>query len=160
MNGPPLTLGGGPWFCASSAGALLFQQRFDLYGVFGRAGHGYAGVHFFKARHFFGGELEVEEGGVFSYALRVRRLWDYCRAALHEEAQRRLRGAFAVRGGDGRQLRVFEHFVSASLPERRVGHAADAVFVHPFALGAALAEQVHLYLVRGGRDFVEFYQVY
>ena len=62
-------LGGGPWFCASSAGALLFQQRFDLYGVFGRAGHGYAGVHFFKARHFFGGELEVEEGGVFSYAL-------------------------------------------------------------------------------------------
>ena len=65
-----------------------------------------------------------------------------------------LRRGLAVLFSKGEHSGLFEHFAAVSLTKRGVGHVRHPAFVHPAALGGALAIEVRLNLVDGRDDLV------
>ena len=68
-------------------------------------------------------------------------------AVLRQEAEQDLRRRFPVLPGKRKHRGLLKHFVPIALTQRGVGHVSDLLFVHPDALGAALAVEVRFDLV-------------
>ena len=103
---------------------------------------------------FICGQREIEQGEILPDMLRLGAFGNDGDAFLRQEAEQDLRRGFAVLLCKGKHGRFLEHFILIALAKRRIGHVRHILFVHPAALGAALAVEIRFDLIHCRDDLV------
>ena len=130
------------------------QRKFHKLRCFRLADQRFFFVQCGETCHFLGGQRKIEQRKVFADMGRLGASRNHGDALLCQEAELDLRRGLAVLFSKGEHSGLFEHFAAVSLTKRGVGHVRHPAFVHPAALGGALAIEVRLNLVDGRDDLV------